>query len=153
MKKAIFTLLALLSGSNVLAQDLSLEESAINWYRDQYAPVWVSAEDVDPAVAASFYHDTWIDYSLMGTFVVQTGPGWVSHMVADWVASGWTGSTLAAVQANEINDHLVAFKARYDDQYKDAPTLQSCGWYTAIYVDGNWAFTNYAEIDCGASGL
>ena len=153
MRRIFFALVGLLTCVNVLADDSSLEESAVKWYRDQYAPIWISADGIDSSVAAAFYHDIWFDYSLMGRFVVQRDSSWVSHMVAEWVASGWTGSTLTAIEAKEINDHLVVFKARYDDRYKGAATQQSCGWYTAIQINETWAFTNYAEIDCAAHGL
>ncbi len=153
VRKTVIALIGVMSCSYVVADDRSLEENAVEWYRDEYAPIWESAEGIDPTVAASFYHHTWLDYSLMGTFVVQTDSSWVPHIVGEWVASDWTGSTLAALKAKKVNDHLVVITAKYSDRYKGGETLESCGWYTAIHLDDKWAFTNYAEIGCAAYGL
>ena len=81
VRNTIIAVIGILSCSHVVADDQSLEENAVEWYRDEYAPIWESAEGIDPTVAASFYHHTWLEYSLMGTFVVQTDSSWVSDIV------------------------------------------------------------------------
>lgn len=123
------------------------------WFRTDYAPIWRVSADLQSGLVASFYHSEII--------IHEPGEGrgrvdsdqWIDELLTTWASEGWLGSTVPDIRAHRINETTTTFTTRWLDRYEGGETEYSCGWYLADYLDGQWQFTHYAEMDCAAQGF
>lgn len=88
-----------------------------------------------------------------GEISVEDPKGLIETPMAQWLADGWITAELTNMKMDKINMTTATFKSKWLDSYKDGETETSCGWYLANWLNGAWAFTAYADIDCHQHGL
>jgi hypothetical protein len=127
--------------------------TAFDTYKNHYGPVWEENawDKIDEAV--SYYDDILYVHSTDGSVLSVNVPEWMVELIEGWKADGWVGSSVADLQADQLNETTVSFKSKWLDWYEDGTKEYSCAWYLADLKDGRWVFTNYADIDCAEHDL
>lgn len=123
-------------------------ETAEKWYRDSYAPLWVSATPEHLDEAAGHYADHISFHPMEGEPVQVDTREWFAAAVEEWIGDGWVGSDLAELEVRKAGPSRVTFRARWHDRYAAKASEDSCGWYTAEIIEGNWQFQAYGDSKC-----
>jgi hypothetical protein len=149
LRKSGFHVLPVLMLAMAVSGDVAAETpDPEKWYAEDYVPIWRKVTPNTADEATYFYHSEIRGHEPGGEVITYDAPTWLTDLVAEWVADGWTGSEVPNIQVNRINESTTSFTARYLDYYEGGATEYSCGWYLADLMDGQWKFTHYAEINC-----
>lgn len=140
-----FILFAPISG----VADVEVPDPGI-WYAEQYAPLWRDEPWTKADEVLTFYHSEIQVHEPGGEIVTHETAVWMREILAGWEAEGWLGSQVPDIRVERINHSTASFTTRWLDHYKDAEDDYSCGWYLADLIDGQWKFTQYAEVDCAS---
>ena len=141
------------AGSLLLLLILSFSEAWADppdpeaWFRNEYGPVW---KDVSAELAGkikAFYHAEVTVHEPGGERITHNTSQWVDELLTLWSGEGWLGSSVPDIRTHRINDTTAT---RWLDLYTGGESEFSCGWYLADYIDGQWQFTHYAEMDCAS---
>mgnify|MGYP000455833515 FL=1 len=146
-----FTALLLLLPIVATAQDESPIPAADDWYRSEYAPLyldkpWEKAQEI----AGHFAENVQVHGEDPGTF---NSLQWMSDALEGWKIEGWLRSELAGLEFEMFNPATASFKAKWRDYYSGGNIGYECGWYLADLIDGRWRITEYATITCSEHGL
>ena len=123
------------------------------WYREDYAPLWADNPGANVARLKTFYADEVVTHELGGAITREARQAWLVEPMQGWLADGWLAAELIAVRTQRINESTAAFTAQWRDRYVGDETEMTCGWYLADAIDGQWTFTEYADVDCEEQGF
>jgi hypothetical protein len=123
------------------------------WYLESYGAMWSSEPWNNGDQTLNFYAANIQEHEPGGGIVSYDSVSWMEGLLAMWKDEGWLGSEVGALRVTRINESTVSFMARWDDRNKGADDEISCGWYLADLMDGQWKFTQYANIDCAEHGF
>lgn len=139
-----------LSGNSKAGDTIQDPES---WYRDAYGALWADRPGEQIDAILSHYSDSVTSHNADGSIDFDEKYTWLVPPMKEWLAEGWLGADLAALETTRINANTASFKALWVDSYSNAPEEQSCGWYLADHVNGRWLISHYADLDCARHGL
>ena len=151
MLKPLILLTVMLLAPVGLAADAMPDPAA--WYQESYGPLWLENPGDKIVALQAHYADEVLSHRADGTIERVARNAWMAGSIVEWLAEGWVGSELVGLQTDRINASTVAFKARWRDFYDAAADEYSCGWYLADFIEGQWQFTAYADLNCADHGL
>ena len=72
----------------------------------------------------------------------------VINSLEGWRAEGWLGTDVEALDTKLLNASTVVFDVEWHDRNDDGSTENSCGWYFADKIDGEWLLSQYISMSC-----
>jgi hypothetical protein len=124
-----------------------------DWYQNQYAPVWAEKPWDKLEQIWEYYSETIFVHDVDEPLATTSTRHWLMPLMRQWQADGWTGSTLAGLRMDRLNESTASFKVKWHDFYEGGHEEFSCGWYLADLRNNSWAFTQYATINCESHKL
>lgn len=151
LMKTMASLCVVFITAGAAAQEDAQIRSALDWYKNDYAPVfndkpWEKVDEV-----ASFYAETIHNHNDGGSR--HNSREWISGLMEEWKIDGWIRSELADIEVDSLNPTAASIKAKWRDYYTGGNIGYECGWYLADYNDGKWQISEYATISCSDHGM
>lgn len=122
-------------------------EDLDKWFRDGYAALYVENAWDRADEFPQYFGDEIAVRSNDGIDVTDVN-GFVIDSLDGWRSEGWLGTDVAALDTKMLNATTVLFDVRWRDRNDDGSTEDSCGWYVADKVDGNWLLSQYIAMAC-----
>ena len=141
---------AVLGSSNASAD--TAEEVRV-WYESQYAPHFVTLQNINANRIVDFYTSAFQNHPLSASPItiinsVESWNGWKQSLAS----AGWTGGTVRSVDVETLNERTAVIVAHWDNRYQsESPSrtvLQSCNWYLATKDADRWRITSHVELPC-----
>jgi hypothetical protein len=147
------TFLTVIGVATTAGADMSQAPDPETWYSQSYGPLWHdSSWDKLDEILAHYHSEIWAHPPDGEPELRQSGP-WIRESMTEWRAEGWTHSEVPEIRVNHINDSTASFTTRWVDHYSNRDDDDSCAWYLADLIDGEWKFTQFAPIDCASHGF
>ncbi|MEM8497572.1 MAG: hypothetical protein AAF542_06080 [Pseudomonadota bacterium] len=153
MRHFSLLLSSLLFATVVHAAETADVPDPYDWYLESYGPLWLNSPENNVQKLMGYYANKVSVHENDGSISIASQKDLIETPMAGWFEEGWLTAELTELKMDRINTTTSSYKAKWLDRYKSGETEVSCGWYLADLIDGNWAFTAYADIDCEAHGL
>lgn len=135
------------------AEDESVVPSADEWYKSEYAPLYLDKPwDRLDELMEHFAETMHIHGGDSGDEVVN-GREWLGGALQEWKIEGWLRSEIGEIDSDQLTPHAVTFKVKWRDYYSGGNVGYECGWYLADFDDSKWRISEYATISCADHGM
>lgn len=122
-------------------------EDLDKWFRDGYAALYVENAWERPDEFPQYFADVIRVRSDDGLAEAD-----VDDFVVDsldvWRSEGWLGTDVAELDTKLLNATTAVFDVRWRDRNDDGTTEDSCGWYVADKISGEWLLSQYIAMAC-----
>ena len=124
------------------------DQSAEDWYRDSYAPLWEdpTAENMNAAIA--HYAEMLNYHAADGSFEVAKNSEWMQSAIDSWAEEAWVSSKMTELKTKKVNDSTYVMISKWQDTYDGADDSFSCGWYLVGKTEVGWRITTFADYAC-----
>lgn len=120
------------------------------WFLTEYVPLWQHLDEVDPDRFRAFWAEDFRDHPIdMDPSIWEnTREGWQRN-IDRYKAEGLRGSTVIAIQVEEISARAVLIRTTWSDYGQDGRIDEPyCGTFIAGKFGEEWKFTNYFTVEC-----
>jgi len=128
----------------------SVADEDKNWFVNQYVPLWISIESVDPIKIQEYWIEGFRDHpiDLESRAVENSAEQW-QRTIERYRDEGMQESIFLDAQAERINDFTVLLSARWKDDPPVSPDEPFfCDMYLVGKFEDSWKITNYFTVDC-----
>ena len=122
-------------------------EDLDKWFRDGYAALYVEDSWDHAEEFAQYFADVITVRSNNGVRESDANR-FVINSLEGWRAEGWLGTDVEALDTKLLNASTVVFDVEWHDRNDDGSTENTCGWYFADKIDGEWLLSQYISMSC-----
>lgn len=146
---AVYALLSMTVAAK--GEDGSAAPSADDWYKSEYAPLYLDKPWDKADELAQHFAETVHVHEEGGELV--NGRKWIAENLQEWKIDGWLRSEVAEIESDHLTPHAVAFKVKWRDYYSGGNVDYPCAWYLADFDGDKWRISGYATISCADHGM
>ncbi len=124
-------------------------DDARQWFESEYAPLWVSLEELDAVRVHEAYSNNFHQLTYTGDVVPHDNSiGWWEEQFVTYGTTSWRGGRLNDIEAYLINPRIVMLEVEWEQSLADGSTAPGCFTYIAVGMGDSWKFTSVAVVSC-----